>query len=60
MSVNVFSNGTKSLPKRDEMIVRVSMEELEIGGRKSHLPAENKSGKMAIRHVGGSSGMGSN
>lgn len=60
MSVNPFVNSTKSLPKKDEAIVRVPMDELEIGGRKSHLPSEMKSGKMSIRHVGGSSGMGSN
>lgn len=59
MSVNVFSNSTKALPRKDEMIVRVPMDELEIGGRKSHLPSETKSSKMAIKHTGGSMGSGS-
>lgn len=39
------------------MIVRVSMEEDEISGRKSHLPKEETgSGGMTIQHVGKSSG----
>jgi hypothetical protein len=59
MSVNPFVNSTKALPKKDEMIVRVPMDELEIGGRKSNLPSEMKSSKMSIHHVGGGSGSGS-
>jgi hypothetical protein len=49
--VNVFQDTTKSVPKSDEQIVRVDMEQLDIGGRKSHLPAGEKSGDMAIAHV---------
>lgn len=59
MSVNPFVNSTKALPKKDEMIVRVPMDQLDIGGRKSHLPSESKDSKMAIKHVGGGTGMGS-
>lgn len=47
----IFQDPTKALPKRDEQIVRVGMDELEIGGRKSHLPKSSKSGAMAISHV---------
>lgn len=54
MSVNPYVNNTKALPKKDEMILRVPMDEIEIGGRKSNLPSESKNGKIAIRHVGGS------
>jgi hypothetical protein len=52
MSFNVFQNSTKSIPKRDAQIVRVTMEENEIGGRKTALP-KNDTGatEMGIRHV---------
>ncbi len=55
MSTNIFSNGAKSIPTSDSQIVRVSMEEMEIGGRKSHLPGQQKSDKMTIEHAGSSS-----
>lgn len=48
---NIFQDSTKSVPKSDEQIVRVDMEQIDIGGRKSHLPAGEKSGDMAISHV---------
>lgn len=40
------------------MIVRVDMEQLDIGGRKSHLPSEGKSADMSVTHVGGSASSG--
>lgn len=49
--MNIFQDPTKSVPTGDKQIVRVNMEELEIGGRKSHLPTEGKSGEMGISHV---------
>jgi hypothetical protein len=49
---NIFQNSTKSVPKSDPQIVRVGMEEQEIGGRKSHLPAQMKSDSLSISHVG--------
>ena len=48
---NIFQDSTKSVPKSDEQIVRVDMEQIDIGGRKSHLPAGEKSAGMAIDHV---------
>ena len=51
MAVDLFHNTAKSIPTSDEQIVRVSMEEIEIGGRKSHLPASQSSPSMAISHV---------
>ena len=51
-NVNIFQNSAKSIPTSDEQIVRVSMEEIEIGGRKSHLPAQMKSGSLGVSHVG--------
>lgn len=50
-NVNIFQNSAKSIPTSDEQIVRVSMEEIEIGGRKSNLPSQAKSGVMALSHV---------
>lgn len=50
-NVNLFQNPAMSVPKSDEQIIRVDMETLDIGGRKSHLPATEKSGAMGISHV---------
>lgn len=55
MATNPFVNGTKALPKQDEMIVRVPLDQLDLGGRKSHLPSEDKNSKMALKHVSTSS-----
>lgn len=48
---NIFENSTKTLPKSDEQIVRVDMEQIDIGGRKSHLPSQSKSSVLPINHV---------
>ena len=50
-NVNIFQNNTKSCPTGDQQIVRVDMETLEIGGRKSILPATQKSPGMMLSHV---------
>jgi hypothetical protein len=50
-NVNIFQNAAKTIPTSDEQIVRVSMEEIEIQGRKSHLPAQMKSGSLGLNHV---------
>lgn len=51
-NINIFQNPAKTVPtKADDQIVRVSMEEIEIGGRKSHLPGQQKSSAMNIAHV---------
>lgn len=50
MPVNVFQDSTKSVPKADSQIVRVDMEEQQIGGRKSALPQQNKNDIM-IQHL---------
>lgn len=50
-NTNIFTNSAKSIPTSDSQIVRVDMEQLEIGGRKSHLPAQGKSGDLNISHV---------
>lgn len=55
--VDVFRNGTRKVPRNtDPQIVRVSMEQLDIGGRKSHLPNAEKSDKMSITHVPSTNG----
>jgi len=56
-NLNIFQNQTKSVPKSDEQIVRVDMEQQEIGGRKSALPAQMKSDSMTVSHVPNSSSM---
>ena len=48
---DLFRNPVKSVPTSDSQIVRVNMEEIEIQGRKSHLPAQNKSDVLPINHV---------
>lgn len=55
MGANIFQNSTKSIPTSDAQIVRVDMEQNDIGGRKSHLPGQQKSAKMTVEHVGTSS-----
>jgi hypothetical protein len=50
--VNIFKNDTAKIPqKADDNIVRVDMEQLDIGGRKSHLPRQEKSDKLTVTHV---------
>ena len=47
--VDIFKDTSKTLPKKaDPQIIRVSMEEQEIGGRKSNLPGQEKSGAMTV------------
>lgn len=48
---NIFQDGTKKVPKKDDQIVRVDMEQQDIGGRKAHLPGQMKSDAMTIAHV---------
>ena len=51
-NLNIFQNNAKSVPmKADEQIVRVDMEQIDIGGRKDHLPSQEKSGAMTLSHV---------
>ncbi|MFZ1005623.1 MAG: hypothetical protein WAN65_02220 [Candidatus Sulfotelmatobacter sp.] len=49
--MDLFHNPAKSIPTSDEQIVRVGMEQDDIQGRKSHLPAQMKSGALTISHV---------
>ncbi len=51
--MNLFQNGTKSIPRRqaDSQIVRTPMDQNEIAGRKDHLPAQEKSTEMSVSHV---------
>lgn len=48
---NIFQDSTKAIPTSDKQIVRVDMEQLDIGGRKSSLPSGSKSETMSISHV---------
>jgi hypothetical protein len=49
--VDIFRDPTKSLPKKDEQIVRVPFEQMDIGGRTSHIPSPSPADKMVISHV---------
>jgi hypothetical protein len=49
--MDLFHNPAKSIPTSDEQIVRVGMEQDDLQGRKSHLPAQMKSGALTISHV---------
>lgn len=49
--MNIFQNPAKTVPESDEQIVRVTMKEIEIGGRMSHWPAKHVSDKLPISHV---------
>lgn len=55
--MNIFQDQTRSLPKKSENIVRVSMTENEIAGRKDHMPKADTS-EASIVHVA-NSGKGS-
>lgn len=50
-NMNIFQNSAKSIPTSDAQIVRVDMEQIDIGGRKSHLPGQMKSDAMSLSHV---------
>ena len=51
MATNLFQNSAKSIPTSDDQIVRVDMEQIDIGGRKSHLPGQQRADKMTLSHV---------
>lgn len=51
MAFDIFRNTTKAIPQSDPQIVRVDMEQIDIGGRKSHLPSPSKSDAMSVTHV---------
>ena len=46
-----FKNTTKMVPDSDAQIVRVPMNEIQIQGRRDHLPAMQKSPAMPLNHV---------
>ena len=56
-NINLFQNSTKTIPTSDAQIVRVDMEQIDIGGRKSHLPGQSKSADMTLSHVPNMSSM---
>lgn len=51
MPVDLFHNTAKSIPTSDDQIVRVGMEQIDIGGRKSHLPGQQTSTALPLSHV---------
>lgn len=51
MAFNIFQNPAKTLPKKDEQIVRVPFDQFDLGGRTSHIPSSKKADNLAIQHV---------
>lgn len=49
--MSIFRDSTSKVPSQDSQIIRVNMEQQDIGGRKSHLPSQGKSPSMGIDHV---------
>ena len=58
VSGSIFENPTSRVPTSDTQIVRVDMDEMGSGGRKSHLPKTGLANDMSVTHVAGN-GMGS-
>jgi hypothetical protein len=56
MAVDIFRNPTMKLPKSDQQIVRVDMEQDDLIGRKDHLPNQMKSEILSIQHVSSKGG----
>lgn len=50
-NIDVFKNNASSIPTSDGQIIRVDMDKIDIGGRKSHLPAQDKNGELSLNHV---------
>jgi hypothetical protein len=50
-NINIFQNQAKSVPTSDSQIVRIDMDKMDIGGRKSHLPAAQSATEMTLNHV---------
>lgn len=50
--MNIFQNSQKSIPTSDSQIVRVDMEQQDIGGRKSHLATINQSSNYQANQAG--------
>jgi hypothetical protein len=50
-NVNIFQNSSKTIPTSDPQIVRIPMEQADIGGRKSHMPSQMVSEKLPLSHV---------
>lgn len=53
MAIDLFRNSTKSIPESDAQIVRVPLDQLDIGGRKTMLPSQHKESNLGISHVPG-------
>lgn len=49
--MDIFKDPTRQVPTKDPQIVRVDMEQMDIGGRKSHLPPKQTADDMSISHV---------
>lgn len=50
-NINIFKNSASSIPTSDAQIVRIDMDKIDIGGRKSQLPAADKNSELSLNHV---------
>ena len=50
-NLNIFQNSAKTIPTSDPQIVRIDMSKADIGGRKSHMPAQMTSESLPLSHV---------
>jgi hypothetical protein len=50
-NVNIYKNSASTLPKKDEQIVRIDFETMDLAGRKGHIPSPSQSGQLGIQHV---------
>jgi hypothetical protein len=50
MSVDIFHDPTKTVPKTDPRIVSQAFDKQDIGARKSHVPSVPKN-DLVIKHV---------
>ena len=48
--MDIFKTTYGKVPEKSPNIIRVDMEQIDVGGRKSHLPNPEKS-PMSISHV---------
>jgi hypothetical protein len=52
--VNIWQDGTKSIPRSDARIVRIDFDKSDIGARKSHIAGVAPKNANTIKHVAGS------
>lgn len=49
--VNIFQDGTKSIPRSDSRVERIAFDKSDIGARKSHISGVAPKNTNIIKHV---------